>query len=95
LAELFIETRILACFDAVLAEFKYMRINIRAWPGTALTTKPILLIDLKPVAKAARETALAKYEFQTFRDRPHPRRHTTRLPQVGRANFFRRLRTQD
>ena len=41
--------------DAVLAEFKYMRINIWAWPGTTLTSEPILLIDFKPIAKAARE----------------------------------------
>src|SRR5215471_4784197 len=72
-----------------------MRIDVRARPGTALTSETVLLIDLKPIANATRETTLAKCEFQTFRDRPHPRRHPIRLAQFCRANRFRRLRTRD
>ena len=72
-----------------------MRIDIRARPGTALTSETVFLVDLKPVADAASEPTLAKCEFQTFRDRPHPRRHAIRVAQFCRANFFGQLGTWD
>src|SRR6516165_11283325 len=72
-----------------------MRIDIWAWPGTALTSETVLLIDLKPVADAAGEPTLAKCEFQTFRDRSDTRGYTIRLAQFCCANLFRRLRARD
>src|SRR5215471_365533 len=78
-------------FDAGLTNLEQMSIFVRTWPRTALTIEPIFFIDLDPIAKPARESALARRKFQTLKHRVHSSSDPIRRAQLWPRFFFWRL----
>src|ERR1700730_10371583 len=78
-------------FNAVLAKLEQMSIAIGTWPGAALAIESVLLVDLEPISNTARETGLARGEFQTLHQSVHSRRDPIGRTQSRLRLFLRRL----